>query len=1050
MLSLVRLRLVKYVLQTSGKYGFFRNKLRSVSPKSQNNHLSVAGKHSNTKNRPSDTGKLRDCVVINRCSTSTTSIDLTRSVFTASAESKSKILIPDHDEFSKRHIGPRDTDKKEMLEVVGVKNVEELIEKTVPSSILHRKLLNMDHPLGEQDLLKKIKSIAQKNKIWRSYIGMGYNSCKVPHTILRNILENPGWYTQYTPYQAEIAQGRLESLLNYQTMIADLTGLDIANASLLDEGTAAAEAMGVCYRQTKRNKFYCSEKVHPQTLAVVQTRASALGVEVLVGDLNAMNYSQKDVMGVLFQYPDTEGAINDFSELVHKCHEYGTLVVCACDLLALTIIKPPGEFGVDIAVGTSQRFGVPLNYGGPHAGFFAVQASLTRIIPGRMVGVSRDASGDKAYRLALQTREQHIRRDKATSNICTAQALLANMSAMYAVYHGPDGLRAIANQVHNATLWLAKGIREAGHAMENSVVFDTLKVMPCVSQGEIRKRAHELEINLRYYGDGSVGVSLDETVKEKDMNDLLQLFGVKKKVEEIVNFSTEKFEESIYGTPFERTSKYLIHPVFNMYHSETALVRYMKMLENKDISLVHSMIPLGSCTMKLNGTTEMMPCSWQEFTDIHPFVPKEQAEGYKQLFEELERDLCEITGFDNISFQPNSGAQGEYAGLRAVKSYLKAIGQQQRDVCLIPVSAHGTNPASAHMAGMIVEPVRLNKDGSIDVDHLKTRLIANKDKVACLMITYPSTNGIFEEGIREMCNLVHEYGGQVYLDGANMNAQVGLCRPGDYGADVSHLNLHKTFCIPHGGGGPGVGPIGVKAHLSPFLPSHPVVDPLYGLGQNLKPFGVVSASPWGSSAILPISWAYIKMMGPSGLRHATEIAILNANYMSRKLEKYYQILYRGTNGMVAHEFIIDVREFKKTTNVEAMDIAKRLQDFGFHAPTVSWPVPGSLMVEPTESEDKRELDRFCEALIVIREEIKDIEEGRMDKKINPLKMAPHPQKDVYSDTWNRPYSRQKAAFPAKFISPECKVWPTVSRVDDIYGDKNLFCTCPPMEAYGSE
>lgn len=934
-----------------------------------------------------------------------------------------------------------------MLDYLGLKNIAELIDKTVPSGIRLNRDMKMDPPLREEELLERARELASRNAVWRSYIGMGYYGCLPPATVVRNVFENPGWTTQYTPYQAEIAQGRLENLLNYQTMVADLTGLDLANASLLDEGTAAAEAMGLCTRFTKKKKMLVSNKVHPQTLAVVQTRADSLDIEVVVSDRAGMDFSKGDVCGVLYQYPDTEGSIEDFQDVIKACHDAKALVVCATDLLALTVLRPPGELGADIAIGTSQRLGVPLNYGGPHAGFFAVRSSLTRMMPGRVVGVTRDATGGRAYRLALQTREQHIRRDKATSNICTAQALLANMSALYAIYHGPQGLRDIATRVHNATLLLARGAVGAGHHLEHPRFFDTIKIKPADSQDAIKRRAVEKEINLRYFADGTVGVSLDETVTEKDLDDLLWVFESKKTAAQLASDAPEQPKDSILYNEFKRTSEYLTHPVFNTYHSETQIVRFMKQLENKDISLVHSMIPLGSCTMKLNSTVEMMPCSMTGFAQLHPFVPLDQAKGYLQLFEELERDLCEITGYDKVSLQPNSGAQGEYAGLRAISSYFHSKGEKQRKVCLIPMSAHGTNPASAHMAGMSVDPVHIKKDGSVDVAHLKAKLDQHGDKVACIMITYPSTNGIYEETITDVCDLVHRVGAQVYLDGANMNAQVGVCRPGDYGSDVSHLNLHKTFCIPHGGGGPGMGPIGVKAHLAPFLPSHPVVDPLGG-GSGSS-FGVVCAAPWGSSAILPISWAYIKMMGAHGLRRATEVAMLNANYMRKRLEEHYTVLYLGKNGFVAHEFILDMRDFKKTTGVEAMDIAKRLQDYGFHAPTVSFPVSGCLMVEPTESEDKQELDRFCDAMILIRQEIRDIENGKFDVKANPIKMAPHPQKVVISSKWDLPYTREQAAFPARFVTPETKIWPTVGRIDDIYGDTNLVCSCPPMETYES-
>lgn len=934
-----------------------------------------------------------------------------------------------------------------MLDYLGLKNINELIDKTVPSGIRLNREMKMDPPLREEELLERARELASRNAVWRSYIGMGYYDCLPPATVVRNVFENPGWTTQYTPYQAEIAQGRLENLLNYQTMVADLTGLDLANASLLDEGTAAAEAMGLCTRATKKKKMLVSNKVHPQTLAVVQTRADSMDIEVVVSDRAGMDFSKGDVCGVLYQYPDTEGSIEDFQDVIKACHDAKALVVCATDLLALTVLRPPGELGADIAIGTSQRLGIPLNYGGPHAGFFAVRSPLTRMMPGRVVGVTRDATGGRAYRLALQTREQHIRRDKATSNICTAQALLANMSALYAIYHGPHGLRDIATRVHNATLLLARGAAGAGHHLEHTRFFDTLKIKPADSQDAIKRRAVEKEINLRYFADGTVGVSLDETVTEKDLDDLLWVFESKKTAAQLASDAPEQPKDSLLYNEYKRTSEYLTHPVFNTYHSETQIVRFMKQLENKDISLVHSMIPLGSCTMKLNSTVEMMPCSMTGFAQVHPFVPLDQAKGYLQLFEELERDLCEITGYDKVSLQPNSGAQGEYAGLRAISSYFHSKGEKQRKVCLIPMSAHGTNPASAHMAGMSVDPVHIKKDGSVDVAHLKAKLDQHGDKVACIMITYPSTNGIYEETITDVCDLVHGVGAQVYLDGANMNAQVGVCRPGDYGSDVSHLNLHKTFCIPHGGGGPGMGPIGVKAHLAPFLPTHPVVDPLNGGGGSS--FGAVCAAPWGSSAILPISWAYIKMMGAQGLRRATEVAMLNANYMRKRLEDHYAVLYLGKNGFVAHEFILDMRDFKKTTGVEAMDIAKRLQDYGFHAPTVSFPVSGCLMVEPTESEDKQELDRFCDAMILIRQEIRDIENGKFDVKTNPLKMAPHPQKVVISSKWDLPYTREQAAFPARFVTPETKIWPTVGRIDDIYGDTNLVCSCPPMETYES-
>uniref|UniRef100_A0A7N8XX54 glycine dehydrogenase (aminomethyl-transferring) n=1 Tax=Mastacembelus armatus TaxID=205130 RepID=A0A7N8XX54_9TELE len=925
---------------------------------------------------------------------------------TSAAASSRQIerIFPRHDDFSERHIGPGEREKREMLDALGFESIDQLIENTVPSSIRMQRSMRMDDPLCENEVLDSLYKIASKNKVWRSYIGMGYYNCSVPPPIQRNLLENAGWVTQYTPYQPEVSQGRLESLLNYQTMICDITGLPVANASLLDEGTAAAEAMQLCHRQNKRRTFYIDPRCHPQTIAVVQTRANYIGVKTLLKLPHEMDFSGKDVSGVLFQYPDTDGRVEDFTALVDHAHKGGALACCATDLLALCVLRPPGEFGVDIVLGSSQRFGVPLCYGGPHAAFFAVRDNLVRMMPGRMVGVTRDAAGKEVYRLALQTREQHIRRDKATSNICTAQALLANMAAMYALYHGPQGLKHIAERTHNAALILAEGLKRAGHRLHSEMFFDTLKISCSVAAKDILERAMQRQINLRVYSEGVLGVSLDETVTERDLDDLLWVFGCESSAELIAEKMGERVK-GIMSSPFKRTSKYLTHQVFNSYHSETNIVRYMKRLENKDISLVHSMIPLGSCTMKLNSSSELMPITWREFANIHPFVPLDQAEGYQKLFRQLEKDLCEVTGYDKISFQPNSGAQGEYAGLAAIKAYLNSKGESSR---------------------------------SVD---------KHKESLAAMMITYPSTFGVFEEHIRDVCDLIHENGGQVYLDGANMNAQVGLCRPGDYGSDVSHLNLHKTFCIPHGGGGPGMGPIGVKAHLAPFLPSHPVV--LMHSVNTSSSLGTISAAPWGSSAILPISWAYIKMMGSKGLLHATQVAILNANYMAKRLEGHYKILYRGRKGFVAHEFILDVRPFKKTANIEAVDVAKRLQDYGFHAPTMSWPVAGTLMIEPTESEDKAEMDRFCDALLGIRQEIADIEEGRMDSCINPLKMAPHSLACISSSNWDRPYSRELAAFPLPFIRPETKFWPSISRIDDIYGDQHLMCTCPPMEVYES-
>uniref|UniRef100_A0A8C9YC97 glycine dehydrogenase (aminomethyl-transferring) n=1 Tax=Sander lucioperca TaxID=283035 RepID=A0A8C9YC97_SANLU len=909
-----------------------------------------------------------------------------RGLRTSAAVSSRQIerILPRHDDFAERHIGPGEREKREMLDALGLESIDQLIENTVPSSIRIQRSMKMDDPICESEILDTLQKIASKNKVWRSYIGMGYYSCLVPPPIQRNLLENSGWVTQYTPYQPEVSQGRLESLLNYQTMICDLTGMPMANASLLDEGTAAAEAMQLCHRQNKRRNFYIDPRCHPQTIAVVQTRANYIGVKTALKLPHEMDFSGNDVSGVLFQYPDTDGKVEDFTALVDRAHKGGALACCATDLLALCVLRPPGEFGVDIALGSSQRFGVPLCYGGPHAAFFAVKDNLIRMMPGRMVGVTRDAAGKEVYRLALQTREQHIRRDKATSNICTAQALLANMAAMFALYHGPQGLKHIAERTHNAALILAEGLKRAGHRLHSEMFFDTLKINCSVAAKDIVERAAQRQINLRIYTEGVLGVSLDEMVTERDLDDLLWVFGCESSAELIAEKMGERVK-GIMGSPFKRTSKYLTHQVFNR------LVFSIKLV---DIQAKHEVV-LESCI--LSGSLE--------FANIHPFVPLDQAEGYQKLFRQLERDLCEVTGYDNISFQPNSGAQGEYAGLAAIKAYLNSKGESSR---------------------------------SVD---------KHKASLAAMMVTYPSTFGVFEEQIRDVCDLIHKNGGQVYLDGANMNAQVGLCRPGDYGSDVSHLNLHKTFCIPHGGGGPGMGPIGVKAHLAPFLPSHPVV-PMHS-GNTSNSLGTISAAPWGSSAILPISWAYIKMMGAKGLRHATEVAILNANYMAKRLEGHYKVLFRGRKGFVAHEFILDVRPFKKTANIEAVDVAKRLQDYGFHAPTMSWPVAGTLMIEPTESEDKAEMDRFCDALLGIRQEIADIEEGRMDSRINPLKMAPHSLACISSSNWDRPYSREHAAFPLPFIRPETKFWPSISRIDDIYGDQHLVCTCPPMEAYES-
>lgn len=985
---------------------------------------------------------------------------------------------PETHKFVHRHIGPRQNDINDMLSALGYSSLDELTEATIPDEIRLRRDLNLPAAMTEDELLDELKELGARNEAvnWKSFIGMGYYDCITPPVILRNMFENPGWTTAYTAYQAEIAQGRLESLMNYQTMVSDLTGLDVSNASLLDESTAAAEAMQVCLRHDKsrRNKLLVSSRCHPQTRAVVETRAKALGVQLDYFDelgqtgKSLEDYNLNEYSGTLVQYPNTQGYLFDLDKITKPCHEADCLVVVATDLMACTLFKPPGDFEypADLTVGTSQRLGIPLNYGGPHAGFLACKQKLVRSIPGRVVGLTRDSSGNKAYRFALQTREQHIRRDKATSNICTAQALLANMSAMFAVYHGPEGLKAIASSIHGKTSLLALLIKQRATAAHNETggrqrqqvsilndgyYFDTL-TLKVDDQLALKRRARQSKINLRYEEDGTVGISLDETTRLSDIFRLASLFGAQQTDGGGQNLQQGLFTDGddnpglttpLNGdklAPLRRTSRFLTHPTFNMHQSEAQLVRYMKSLENKDISLTHSMIPLGSCTMKLNATTQMIAASWPEFTKCHPFQPTDQCKGYMKLFQELDEYLCEVTGYDRISFQPNSGAQGEYAGLRVIKSYLESIGESKRNVCLIPISAHGTNPASAQMAGFKIQTIKVKDDGNIDLEDLVKNIDKFRDQLACLMITYPSTFGVFEDSIRLVCDLIHEAGGQVYLDGANMNAQVGLCRPGDYGSDVSHLNLHKTFCIPHGGGGPGAGPIGVKKHLIPFLPSHPLItDQSHS---SVQSFGTVSSSMWGSPVILPISWSYIRLMSKD-LKLSSQVAILSANYMRKRLESAYKILFKGVKGNVAHEFIIDCRPFKKTANIEAVDIAKRLQDFGFHAPTVSWPVSNTLMIEPTESEDKEQLDRYCDALLAIRSEIADIETGKIDRINNPIKNAPHTQQVVCSSDWQRPYSREQAAFPAKLASQMSKIWPSVGRVDDTYGDTNLFCSCQP-------
>ena len=949
------------------------------------------------------------------------------------------------DRFVSRHLGPTDADIQEMLATLGLQSLDALVDATVPEDIRMRRPLALDPNMGEFEALAKLRALHDRNQVFRSYIGMGYYDCITPPVIQRNILENPGWYTQYTPYQAEIAQGRLEALLTYQTMVADLTGLPLANASLLDEATAAAEAMMMCLRIKGDGKkgFFVAQDSHPQTIAVLQTRAQPFGITLHIGPPEAIDFRKQDLFGVLLQYPATDGAIRDYRALVAQAHAAGVMAVVATDLLALTLLRPPGEVGADIAVGSSQRFGVPLGFGGPHAAFLSSKDEYKRQLPGRIVGLSRDAHGKPAYRLALQTREQHIRRDKATSNICTAQVLLAVMASMYAVYHGPEGLRRIAERVHGFAVVLAEGLRRMSVKVGSEPFFDTVRVRPDEHSGKrVLALAQERRINLRPFEDDSLGIALDEVTTAAEVQTLFEIFGGGRPVPFTVEDLAAKADFS-FPPALARTSKYLTHEVFNRYHSEHEMLRYMHRLEARDLSLVHSMIPLGSCTMKLNATVEMIPVTWKGFSRIHPFAPPEQTRGYQDLFQQLESWLAEITGFSSISLQPNAGSQGEYAGLLVIRAYHRHRGEGQRDTCLIPVSAHGTNPASAVMAGLNVVPVACDERGNIDLGDLEAKAQQHREKLAALMITYPSTHGVFEESVRRVCRIVHDYGGQVYMDGANMNAQVGLCRPGDIGADVCHLNLHKTFCIPHGGGGPGMGPIGVAAHLTPFLPGHPVTN----LGGK-DSIGPIAAAPYGSPSILTVSWIYIALMGGDGLTKATQVAILNANYMAKRLEKHFPIVYTGKNGLVAHEFILDLRHFKESAGVEAMDVAKRLMDYGFHAPTVSWPVPGTLMIEPTESESKAELDRFCEAMIAIRGEIQEIVDGRVPRDNNVLKNAPHTAEVVTATQWNRPYSREQAAFPLPWVR-ERKFWPAVSRIDDAYGDRNLVCTCPPMESYSA-
>ena len=947
------------------------------------------------------------------------------------------------DQFAPRHIGPTPAEVSEMLSTLGYDSLDSLIDATVPERIRFRSQLSIPAARTEAETLALLRCIAARNKVFRSYIGMGFSDCVTPPVIQRNIVESPAWYTAYTPYQAEIAQGRLEALLNFQTMVADLTGLPIANASLLDESTAAAEAMGLAHAlagKGGKEVFLVADDCHPQTISVVQTRAAARGLTVHVLPYDKFEFGPQ-VFGALVQYPATDGAIRDYSSICDDAHAHDALVTVAADLLSLVLLSPPGEWGADIVVGNTQRFGVPLGYGGPHAGFLATRDEYKRQIPGRIIGVSRDADGAPALRMALQTREQHIRREKATSNICTAQVLLAVVASMYAVYHGPEGLERIAKRVHQLTAALAEGIRRLGLRIVHEDYFDTLRVDLGAGKGkDVMARAVESRINFRRLGDNEIGISLDETTSLADVVDILKLLSgssaTDTNFDELLAASDPRYDER-----FRRTSAFLTHPVFNKYHSETELLRYIYRLQARDLSLVHSMIPLGSCTMKLNATAEMMPITWPLFNKIHPFAPVDQTAGYAQLFRELEADLAEITGFTAVSLEPNAGSQGEYSGLLAIAAYHESRGEAHRKICLIPQSAHGTNPASAVMAGMTVVVVKTDPSGNIDVADLRDKAEAHRADLAALMVTYPSTHGVFEETISDICAIIHANGGQVYMDGANMNAMVGLCRPGDVGADVCHLNLHKTFCIPHGGGGPGMGPICVASHLAPFLPGHPVIDQ-----PGRETVGAVSEAPWGSASILPISYAYIRMMGPDGLVEATRIAILNANYMAKRLEPHYPVLYRGQNGTVAHECIIDTRVVKATSGVDVEDIAKRLMDYGFHAPTVSFPVAGTMMIEPTESESKAELDRFCDAMIAIREEIRAIETGTADRADNLLKNAPHTAARITADEWTHPYPRSQAAYPAPWVR-ESKFWPATARIESAYGDRNLICSCPPTDSY---
>jgi glycine dehydrogenase len=953
-------------------------------------------------------------------------------------------MIFDFESFSTRHIGPDPTERDAMLKTTGAASLDALVEEAIPQRIRLSRPLQLPPGQSEYEFLRDLRSLAARNQLFKSYLGLGYSDCITPSVILRNVLENPGWYTPYTPYQAEMAQGRLEGLLNFQTVVRDLTGMEVANASLLDEATAAAEAMTMLHRVHSKStqKFFVADNCFPQTIDVLRTRAEPLGIELIIGDWRTADLA--GAFGAVLQTPDEAGLVHDLSGFIAQAKHLGVLVAVGSDLLSLALLKPPGEMGADVVFGNSQRFGVPLGYGGPHAAFFATREKFVRQVPGRVIGVSVDVHGNPAYRMALQTREQHIRREKATSNICTAQALLANIAGFYAVYHGPKGLTAIARRVHGFAKLLERELAKVGVAQRNETFFDTLRLEPPSGTFEkIRHAAEEARINFRYRDDGSINVAVDEATDARDVEALVKAFAKGTGAHARIDFSAAGLVTN-YPEGFARTSEFLTHPVFNTHHSETQMMRYIRSLERKDVGLDTSMIPLGSCTMKLNAASEMLPITWPEFGKLHPFVPVEQAAGYQQIFKELEQALCEITGFSAVSLQPNAGSQGEFAGLMVIRAYHMDNGDHKRDVVLIPASAHGTNPASAVMAGMRVVVVASTTEGNIDVADLKAKAEAHRENLSALMVTYPSTHGVFEESIQDICAIVHANGGQVYMDGANMNAQVGLTSPAAIGADVCHLNLHKTFAIPHGGGGPGMGPIGVAAHLAPFLPSHPIIKT-----GGTRPIHALASAPWSSASILLISYGYIKMLGSDGMTDATRFAILNANYIKSRLEKHYPVLYTRENGRVAHEMIFDLRPLKAQSGIDETDVAKRLMDYGFHAPTVSFPVAGTLMIEPTESESKDELDRFCEAMIAIRGEIQEVIDGKSDRQNNVLKHAPHTAATVSADEWPHPYTRHQAAYPLSFVKAN-KFWPSVGRIDNPYGDRNLMCSCPPIEAFAEK